>query len=61
MSLGREEGRKTDVAHNCPNAKLSTSGGTLDNSTTAAIIAKPELLQTAEGLIELLHTVRPRS
>jgi hypothetical protein len=43
---------RTDMAHNCPKKNV---GGTLDNTMTAAIIVKPELLKTAHGLIELLQ------
>ncbi len=47
---------RTDMAHNCP--KRSTSGGTLDSHAavdTKAIIVKPELLETAQGLFEVLQ------
>jgi len=48
--LEMEEGRKTDVAHNCP--KRNGGSGTLENTamTTAAIIATPDSLKTARRL-----------
>ncbi len=56
VPLEIKEGRKTDVAHNCPKRNNSSSG-TLDNNatTTKAIIAKPQALETAEALIEILE------
>jgi hypothetical protein len=52
-----KEGCKTDVAHNCPKR---ANGSTLDSTntavtTTAAIIAKPEMLWFAETLSQILQ------
>jgi hypothetical protein len=64
IPLEIKEGRKTDVAHNCPKRNISSSNGsTLDNNnttettttTTAAIIVKPEMLQFAETLSQILQ------
>jgi hypothetical protein len=61
IPLEMKEGRKTDTAHNCPK-RNNGSAGTLDNTsttatatTTTAIIVKPELLKTAETLIQILQ------
>jgi hypothetical protein len=59
IPLEMKEGRRTDVAHNCP----KRNGGTLDaaaptaTATTAAIIVKPESLQLefAETLSQILQ------
>jgi hypothetical protein len=54
IPLEIKEGRKTDTAHNCPKRN---NGSTLDaaaTTTPAIIIAKPESLQFAETLIEIL-------
>jgi hypothetical protein len=52
VPLEIKEGRKTDVAHNCPNR----NGGTLDAAaTTTAIIVKPESLQFAETQSQILQ------
>jgi hypothetical protein len=46
---------RSDMVHNCPMRHVGGgNGGTLDSTTTQDIIATPELLKTAEGLIELL-------
>jgi hypothetical protein len=55
VPLEIKEGRKTDVAHNCPRRH---NGSTADNpaaTTTKAIIVKPQALETAEVLIEILE------
>ncbi len=52
IPLEIKEGRKTDVAHNCP----KRNSGTLDvAATTAAIIVKPESLAFAETLSQILQ------
>lgn len=56
IPLEIKEGRKTDVAHNCP--KRHGGSDTLDNTNTAttpAIVVKPELLKLAESLSEILQ------
>jgi hypothetical protein len=58
IPLEMKEGRRTDVAHNCPKRNGNgSSGGTLDvaPATTAAIIVKPESLQFAETLSQILQ------
>jgi hypothetical protein len=58
IPLEIKEGRKTDVAHDCP--KRNTNGGTLDSTTTTttatpAVIVKPESLEFAETLSHILQ------
>jgi hypothetical protein len=48
-----KEGRRTDVADNCP--KRNGNGGTLDATTTTAIMERPESLKFAETLSLLLQ------
>jgi hypothetical protein len=57
IPLEMKEGRRTDVAHNCPKRNGNgSSGGTLDTTTaTSAMIVKPESLQFAETLSQILQ------
>lgn len=69
IPLEIKEGRKTDLAHKCPKRNNTNSNGsTLDNTAATtiappatiaqpipAIIAKPEMLQFAETLVEILQ------
>jgi hypothetical protein len=70
IPLEIKEGRKTDVAHNCSRRNngstldvATTTAGTIPTipagtTTTAAVIAKPDSLEFAETLIEILQYVR---
>jgi hypothetical protein len=57
IPLEIKEGRKTDVAHNCPRRHNGSTLDATDTTTTKAIVAKPkpEPLAFAETLLDILE------
>lgn len=65
IPLEMKEGKRTDVAHTCPKrnngSALDSTSTAVATTTTAAIITKPESLQFAETLSQILQDyIRPK-